>query len=42
MATASVKIESNLRLGAPAALLPELASFYGDLVGPALPRRQVG
>ena len=38
MATASVKI-GHLRLGAPAALLPELASFYGDLVGsgPAAP-----
>ena len=38
MATASVKI-GHLGLGAPAALLPELASFYGDLVGsgPAAP-----
>ena len=38
MATTSVKI-GHLGLGAPAALLPELVSFYGDLVGsgPAAP-----
>src|SRR5690349_4363822 len=38
MATASVRID-HLRLGAPAALLPELAAFYGSLLGsdPAAP-----
>ena len=32
MTTSSVRID-HLRLGAPAALLPELAAFYGDLLG---------
>src|SRR6186997_3481765 len=32
MTTSSVRID-HLRLGAPAALLPELAAFYGNLLG---------